>query len=73
MDIDITGFEHGMPTQVEMLASALFTCHPGSVVSLRLLSIRSDRPAEQVGEHYGGAVAAVYLVKAKVQVAECRF
>lgn len=38
-----------------MLAGALFTGDPGSVISLRQLSIRFDRPAEQVGEHHGGA------------------
>jgi len=38
-----------------MLAGALFTGDPGSVISLRQLSIRSDRPLEQVGEHHGGA------------------
>ncbi|SIR96028.1 hypothetical protein SAMN05216501_2931 [Pseudomonas putida] len=38
-----------------MLAGALFTGDSGSVISLRQLSIRSDRPLEQVGEHHGGA------------------
>lgn len=38
-----------------MLAGALFTGDPGSVISLRQLSIRFDRPAEQVGEHHRGA------------------
>ena len=34
---------------------ALLPCYSGSVISLRQLSIRSDRPVEQVGEHHGGA------------------
>jgi hypothetical protein len=29
--------------------------YSGSVISLRQLSIRSDRPVEQLGEHHGGA------------------
>ncbi|ADR60368.1 hypothetical protein AYO08_00765 [Pseudomonas putida] len=33
----------------------MFTGDSGSVISLRQLSIRFDRPAEQVGEHHGGA------------------
>lgn len=38
-----------------MFTGALLTGNPGSVISLRQLSIRSDRAAEQVGEHHGDA------------------
>ncbi|KEY88673.1 hypothetical protein PC358_05945 [Pseudomonas capeferrum] len=38
-----------------MFPGALLTGDPGSVISLRQLSIRSDRPVEQVGKHHGGA------------------
>jgi hypothetical protein len=34
---------------------ALLPSYSGAVISLRQLSIRSDRPVEQVGEHHGGA------------------
>jgi len=38
-----------------VLPGALLTGDPGSVISLRQLSIRDDRPVEQVGKHHGGA------------------
>lgn len=44
------GWHHGV-----ILAPALLAGVPGSVIRLRQLSIRSDRPVEQVGEHHGGA------------------
>ncbi|POG14591.1 hypothetical protein BGP82_06850 [Pseudomonas putida] len=46
-----------MPTarQAVVLPLALLASYSGSVISLRQLSIRSDRPFEQVGEHHGGA------------------
>ncbi|PRN05267.1 hypothetical protein A0O30_08240 [Pseudomonas sp. LLC-1] len=33
----------------------MLTSNPGSITSLRQLLIRCERPADQVGEHHGGA------------------
>jgi hypothetical protein len=38
-----------------IFAGALVTGNSGKVISFRQLSIRCDRPAEQVGEHHGCA------------------
>lgn len=41
--------------QCVVLSLALLTGYLGKVISFCQLSIRFDRPAEQVGEHHGGA------------------